>query len=56
MKKLYCFVMLCLFVLGSIGGIGYAIYGGAWPVAVGVLALAFMAWPQVKNLFNTMIS
>ena len=50
-KKLVAFAMLCLYALGTIGGIGYAIYGGAWPVAIGVAAVDWMAWPRVKEFF-----
>ena len=52
MKKVYYCLMLCLFVLGSIGGIGYSVYNGAWPVAVGVAAISFMAWPKVVEFYN----
>lgn len=52
MKKVYYFVMLCLCALGFIGGIGYSVYCGAWPVAVGVAAVAWMALPKVKECFN----
>ena len=51
MKKSYYFVMLCLCVMGLIGGIGYSLYCGAYPIAVGVAVLAYMAWPQVKDYF-----
>ena len=51
-KKFYCFVMLCLYVLGVLGGIGYAIYGGAWPVAIGIAATAYLAFPKAKELFE----
>lgn len=52
MKKVFCFVMLCLYALGTIGGIGYAIYVSAWPVAVGVAGLAWMAFPKVSEYFK----
>ena len=52
MKKVYCFLMLCLYVLGSIGGIGYSVFNGAWPVAAGVAALAYMAWPKVVECYK----
>lgn len=51
MKKIGYFAMLFLYVIGAIGGIGYAIYGGAWPVAIGVAAVDWMAWPRVKEFF-----
>ena len=52
MKKIISFIMVCLYALGVIGGIGSAIYADAWPCAIGVVALAVMAWPQLKAYFN----
>lgn len=51
-RKILYFVMLALYALGAIGGIGYALYGRAYPVAVGVAATAWLAWPQVKTIYN----
>ena len=36
MKKIISFIMVCLYALGVIGGIGSAIYADAWPCAIGV--------------------
>ena len=52
MKKIISFLMICLYALGVIGGIGSAIFADAWPCAIGVVALAVMAWPQLKAYFN----
>ena len=52
MKKIISFLMICLYALGVIGGIGSAIFADAWPCAAGVLALAIMAWPQLVTYFN----
>lgn len=52
MKKLLSFIVICLWVLGTIGGIGYAIYGGSWPVAAGVAMLSILAMPTVKKHFE----
>lgn len=46
--KVYYFIMLCLYILGVIGGIGYSIYNGAYPIAVGVVALGYMAFDKIK--------
>ena len=51
-KKLVAFSMLCLYALGTIGGIGYALWGGSWPCAAGCAALAWMAWPQVVKYYK----
>lgn len=55
MKKIISFVLLCLSFIGAIGGIGYAIYSGAWPVAIGVGVLAYTAWPELKKYANALI-
>ena len=55
MKKIISFLALCLSFIGAIGGIGYAIYGGAWPVAIGVGVLAYTAWPELKKYANALI-
>ena len=49
MKKIGYFAMICLYALGVIGGFGYTC--GAYPCAAGVVALAWMAWPRVKEYF-----
>ena len=52
MKKLASFAICALWVLGTIGGFGYSIYAGAYPVAAGVAALSIMSFPTVKKHFN----
>jgi choline-glycine betaine transporter len=52
MKKFINFAVCCLWVLGTIGGIGYALYEGAYPIAAGVAALSIMSFPTVKKHFN----
>lgn len=52
MKNFFYFLMLCAYVLASVGGFGYAAYGGSWPVAIAVLALAFMAFPTARKYFE----
>ena len=55
MKKIYYFIMICLWILGVIGGIGYALYCSAWSIAVAIAATGFMAWPTVKEYFNNLV-
>ena len=50
-KKLVSFLFLCLAVVGIIGGIGYAIYRQAYPIALGVAVLTYLAWPKIKECF-----
>lgn len=49
MKKVCYFIMICLCVLGAVGGICYSILDGEYPVAVGILALSITAWPEFKE-------
>ena len=49
MKKLISFAIICLWVLGTIGGVGYAIYGGSVPCALGCAVNAILAFPTVRN-------
>lgn len=54
-KKIISFIILAMYILGSIGGFGYACYSGAYLISVAVVALAVMAWPTawkyIKDLF-----
>jgi len=43
-----------LWAMGIVGGIGYSIYGGAWPIAVGVAVAAWLSWPKVTELFHNL--
>ena len=52
MKKLVTCAACALWVLGGIGGIGYAIYGGSYPIAAGCAINAILALPTVKKHFN----
>ena len=54
MKKFINFLLLCLCVVGAIGGVGYAIFCGAWPVAIGVVVLTYSAWPMLKKYFTNL--
>ena len=49
MKKIYYLILMCLCVMGAIGGVGYSLYCGAYPIAIGVVALAYTAWPKFKE-------
>ena len=54
MKKILSFILLCLYVLGVVGGIGYTIYFGVWYVAIGIAALGYMAFPKAKECFENL--
>lgn len=51
-KNLFYGLMLMLYPLGTINGIGYSIYIGEWPTAIGVVALAIMAFPTAKKYYQ----
>lgn len=52
MKKLISFAVICLWVLGTIGGIGYAIYGGSVPCVLGCAVNALLALRTVKDAYK----
>ena len=56
MKKFVSFLLMCLYIVGVIGGIGYTIYCGAYVISVGVLATGYLAWPKAKECFETVTS
>lgn len=47
---------MCAYVVGAIGGFGYAMYCKAYFIAVCVIALAVMAFPTVKSCYNKLIN
>ena len=51
-KGFFYTLMLAAFALGSIGGFGYTLYCGAYPIAFGVLVLTYMAFPKAKEYFE----
>lgn len=55
MKKVLYFLGLFAYVLGAIGGFGYALYDKAWPVAASVIVLAIMAFPTAKDWYKKLI-
>ncbi len=52
MKKLIAFVEVCAYVMAALGGCGYAVYGGSWPIAVAIIIMAVMAWPTFKGAYK----
>lgn len=51
-KQVLSFIILFLYALGVIGGIGWSLYNSSYVVAAGVVALAVMAWPTAVNHYN----
>ena len=47
---------MCAYVVGAIGGFGYAMYCKAYFIAACVVALAAMAFPTLKSFYNKLIN
>lgn len=56
MRKFLCFFALCAYVVGAIGGFGYALYSRAYFIAACVVALAVMAFPKARDFFKELIA
>lgn len=54
MNKILVFLVLALAVFGLLGGIGYAIYGGSYSIAVGIAFLGYLAYPKAEELFKSL--
>ena len=52
MKKILYLIILFAYVVGIIGGIGYACYSHAWVIAVAVAILGAMAFPTAKTIYE----
>lgn len=55
-RKVVAFFELFLCVMGLIGGIGYSIYGGGYPIAVGVGVLGIFAFPKMRDKWGILVS
>lgn len=51
MKPL-CLLLLALYVLGVVGGVGYTLYYGLWYVSVGVLTTGILAFDNVRKIWS----
>ena len=51
-KGFFYMFALMAYLMGSIGGFGYACYSHAYVIALAVLVLAVMAFPTAKNYFD----
>jgi uncharacterized membrane protein len=52
MKKFAYLIILFAYAMGTIGGIGYSCYAGAWVIAVAVAILGVMAFPTAKESYK----
>lgn len=55
LKKIWYFLIICFSVLGALGGFGYAIYGGSWPIAIGIIPLTYCAMPKIMEYADKII-
>ena len=49
LKKILCFLGICGWVLGTIGGLGYLIFNHEFAVAGGVAVLSGLSFPTLKK-------
>lgn len=56
MKKLIYFFCILFYMVGALGGFGYACYLHKYFIALCIVILAIMAWPQVKKFYNKLNS
>lgn len=55
MKKFAYLIILFAYVMGTIGGIGYACYVHEWVIAIAVAVVGVMAFPTAKNIYLNMM-
>lgn len=55
MKKILYFVVICLYALGVIGGLGWTLYNRAYLIAFGVFVLGVMAFPTLRAVFHKLM-
>ena len=55
-NKVFYFFALWAYILGSIGGFGYALYSKAYLIAICILVLAILAFPTAKSYFQKLIA
>lgn len=51
-QKILALILLFLYVIGTINGIGYSIYISEYVTAIGVLVLAVMALPTAVKCWE----
>lgn len=56
MKKLLIIILLCFYVLGTLGAIGYLIYFDCWHIAIGVAVTGCLAFFKARELWNILYS
>ena len=52
MYKLISFLLLAFSIMGIVGGIGYTLWYGAYPIAMGVVATGYLAYPNIVKCYK----
>lgn len=56
MEKIISFLLVCAYILGVLGALGYTLYCEAYLIAVAVVVVAWMAWPKFIEQFLKLTS
>ena len=54
MKKFIAFALFALCIIGALGGVIATIVCGRYETTVGIIALAYTAWPKFKQYWFTL--
>ena len=55
-QKILALILLFLYAIGTVNGIGYSIYIHEYVTAIGVAILSMMAFPTAKNCWKELNS
>lgn len=56
MKRLFILFLLFAYVVGTFGAIGYLCYYGEYPIAIGVVATAYLAFFKAREYVDQIIN
>ena len=51
-KGFFSMFMMMAYLMGSVGGFGYAMYCEAYVIAGAIVLLSYMAFPKAKEYFE----
>ena len=51
-KGFFSMFMMITYLMGSVGGFGYAMYCEAYVIAGAIILLSYMAFPKAKEYFE----
>jgi len=55
LAKMVMFLLCCLYVVGTVGGFFYLLLAKEYVMAIGIVVLAFMAWPTEVNYVKKLL-